>query len=136
MERVRYEKPSRINAVSILLFLALLAGAYALILFGPPYYRRYKASGILSESVNKIYPRRMATGTQEMELFSELTKETEQKLRDLGIKSEFKIQFRKDRSEIGGTLEYIETVQHWFVGKTTTLRFTVDQSMSATSSLQ
>ena len=136
MERISYKKPSRINAVSVLLTLALVGGAYSLIVFGPPYYRRWKAAGVLSESVNKIYQRRMLTGSAELEFYDGLKKETEEKLRALGIKSDFQIEFRKDQKELSGTLEYLETVQHWFVGKTSTLRFRVDESVSATSNLQ
>jgi hypothetical protein len=136
MERIKYQKPSRINLVSVLLLLCLLAAGYALYQFGPPYYRRWKATTVLSETVNKIYPKRGATGQTESELYDGLRKEVEQKLRDLGIPSELKIEFRKDKVEIAGTLEYTETVNHWFVNKSTVLRFYLQHSMSATSSLQ
>lgn len=136
MERVSYKKPSRFNAVSVLLVLALLAGVYSIIQFGPPYYRRWKAAGILAENVSKIYSKRRSTGEQETQFFEDLRKDTEQKLRDLGITSEFQIQFRKDSAVLSGTLEYIETVQHWFVGKTTTLRFYITETTSATSGLE
>ena len=47
-----YKRPSKINVVSVLVILVLLAGLYSLIQFGPPYWRKWKVKEILSSSAS------------------------------------------------------------------------------------
>jgi len=127
-----YEKPSKLNAVSFLLILLAIAGAYGAIQFGPLYYHRWKAAGVLSESVNAIYPKRNAQGEFETQLYDELRKSTEAKLREIGITVPLTITFSKNPQTITGTIEYTDVVKHWFVNKTSSVSFRITESIKAT----
>jgi hypothetical protein len=121
---VSYKKPSKINAVS-LLFLLIVAGLiYAGVQFGPPYYRNWKARGILAESVNKYYAKRLLNGATEAEFLDQLRKEVESQMRSLGIVDEkLRVFFDKNAKEVGGGAEYEVRVEHPLVKKTTVLYF-------------
>jgi hypothetical protein len=125
MERIKYEKPSKVNFVSVMLLLGALAALYAAIQYGPPYYRRWRAANVLSEITNKIYPKRFMSGPLETEVYDQLRKETVERLQQLGIANAAgsKIEFSKNQREITGSLDYSEQVKHWFVNKTSVLSF-------------
>lgn len=120
----RIERPSRINAVSVIFFLVLSAGLYSAVQFGPPYYRKWKSAGVLSETANKVYSRRAATGDGAEEFIEKVRAEMTAQLREIGI-SDPGLRLTIDRSaaHVGVTAEYVEIVKHPFVGKITTLSF-------------
>ena len=123
---VRYSQPRRLNIVSTILLLAAGAGVYWVIQFGPPYLRHWKSKGILSEAANSIYPRRgRLFGSGAKELMDEVGMETEKKLRAIGVldpKLEAKVVVVKN--EVTVSADYIETIDHPVIKKTTILRFT------------
>ncbi len=122
----KFDKPSRVNIVSIFFLLVLAAGAYAVIQFGPPYYRRWKAAGVLSEIANKYYANRLKGGPSSTETENQLRPELMAKLGEVGIDgTTVQATFRKSMTEVSVQITYREMVKHWFVGKTTTLDFTL-----------
>ena len=120
----QYKKPRRINAVSVIIFLVLAAAAYAAVQFGPPHYRKWKASGILSEAANKVYPKRMVAPDAVADFVEKIRTETAAQLRELGIADPgLRVTINLNPKRISVGVEYVEIIKHPFVGKITTLSF-------------
>jgi hypothetical protein len=121
----KYDKPSRLNLVSVVFFLLLAGAAYGAIQFGPPYYRRWKAAGVLSESVSKYYADRLKPGDEgQIRVRTELLA----KLKEVGIADPaVQTSFRKAQTAVSIDVTYHEVVKHWFVDKTTTLEFILSE---------
>jgi hypothetical protein len=107
------------------MLLALAAAVYSVIQFGPVYYRKWKAKGVLSDAVSRAYPRRHSLQTPEgMQFLSKLQDETVQKLRQLGIQDGgMYVRVEKTGKEIRAQAVYTEIVRHPLVNKSTTLHF-------------
>jgi hypothetical protein len=119
----RYDKPRRINAVSVVVFLMIAAALYAGVQFGPPYYRKWKSSGILSEAANKVYPKRRFSADAS-EFLEKVRGETASQLRELGIGDPgLRILVEMSPARVSVTAEYVEIIKHPFVGRITTLSF-------------
>jgi hypothetical protein len=130
-----YDKPRRVNAVSVIIFLVLAAAAYAGVQFGPAYYRKWKASGILSEAANRVYPKRMLAADLAADFIEKVRGETAARLREIGIADPgMRVLIDVKPTAIGVSAEYVEIIKHPFVGKITTLsfapRFDLDASKS------
>ncbi len=120
----RYKQPKKLNFVSLFFLLLGLVASYGVIKVSPPYYRKWKANGILSESANKVYPKRFLSGDGESEFFNELRQETEKQLRAIGIEDpRLQVSISKTSTEIEVRAEYEERIQHPFIGKSTVLNF-------------
>jgi hypothetical protein len=119
-----YSKPGRVNLVSLLIFFALASGIYSLVQFGPLYYRKWKVKGVLSETANRIYPKRMLSGPDEAEFFAQVRKDVEAQLREIGIEDRgLRVQLYKTPQIIAARVMYQEVVTHPLVNKTTILHF-------------
>ncbi len=128
MQSQRYKKPSKVNIVSIVLILGLLAGAYYVIQWGPHYYRKWKAQGVISELTNKLYSKRFVGGDAESQLFADLKREAETRLAELGIReANLQVTMSKTQHEANVSATYMQTIKHWFVDKTTVLTFTLTE---------
>jgi hypothetical protein len=120
-----YKKPSKLNAVSLIVILGLAALAYCGFKFSPAYYRKWKARGIISETAHKIYPKRAVA--EETEFFDEVKKQAVAELRNLGIEDPaLRIDFQRSPQEVTATASYTEVVKHPF-DKSTTLDFRVEE---------
>jgi hypothetical protein len=120
----QYDKPRRINIVSGIFLLAAAAGLYSAVQFGPCYYRKWRANGVLSEAANRVYPKRRVSADAAVEFTDKVRSEATAQLREIGI-SDPGLRLTIDRSaaHVGVTAEYVEIVKHPFVGKITTLSF-------------
>lgn len=119
-----YEKPGKLNAVSIFIVLIILAAGYSLVQFGPPYYRKWKVKGVLSEAANKVYPRRFVTGETESIMLEEIRTWTYKEMRRVGVKDPgLQVDVNKNADVIGAGADYRERINHPVVKKTTTLHF-------------
>jgi hypothetical protein len=119
-----YDKPRRVNAVSVIIFLMLAAALYAAVQFGPPYYRKWKSSGILSEAANRVYPKRNVPADASSEFFEKVRGETAARLRELGIGDPgLRVLIEASPARVGVSAEYVEIIKHPLVGKITTLSF-------------
>jgi hypothetical protein len=128
----RYVKPRKFNIVSFLLLLIAAAGIYSAVQFVPPYYRKWKAQGVISEAANKVYPRRMLEGGGET-FITQIRDETERQLRDIGIKDPtLRITIEKSLAQVSVSAEYIEIVKHPLVNKQTTMTFRPHAMVEAT----
>ncbi len=125
---VQYEKPRRLNFVSLVILAIAVAALYAAVKFGPVYYRRWKAAGAISEVVNKLYASRLATGEREAAVYDELRRELLGRFNDIGIdESTVEINFQKTPTSAEITANYREVVRHLFIDKTTTMEFTLSE---------
>lgn len=127
----RYKQPRRLNFVSFLLALVLVAAGYSGYQFGPHYYHKWKAKGILSDAANKTYPKRMMDGWELQTFLSELQTKTEKRLKQVGIedpKLDVKITVRA--KEIEAQANYVVIINHPFVKKSTTLYFRPKSTIS------
>jgi hypothetical protein len=119
-----YDKPRRVNAVSVIIFLMLAAALYAAVQFGPPYYRKWKSSGILSEAANKVYPKRLLPADLSAEFTEKVRADTAAQLRGLGISDPgLRVLVEVVGGRVSVSAEYVEIIKHPFVGKITTLSF-------------
>lgn len=128
----KYKKPRKLNPVSFLLLLLVLAAGYAGFQFGPAYYRKWRAKGILSDSANRAYPKRFKEGWERDDAVEVIRKSTVKQLQDLGINDpelQVKIEFRA--KEISATATYKVVVKHPLVNKITTLYFRPHSEVSA-----
>jgi hypothetical protein len=122
--RQRYSQPRKINFVSILVWLFLGALVYSGVQFGPPYYRSFKAKEVLSEAAASIYPKRMLTGSDEIELLAQVEQRAASKMKEIGVLDPgLRVIARKTSSEITVEAHYGELVKHPFITRTTRLGF-------------
>jgi hypothetical protein len=127
----RYDQPRGFNVVSALFLLAGMAAIYGAVQWGPPHYRRWKAQGVVSETVNKMYPKRSLTGEAESAFQEELRQEIEGRLHELGIKdTPIQTSFTRTEGEIVGTVTYTEHIRHPLVNRVTEVRFVLTDSVS------
>lgn len=120
----RYAKPGKLNIVSFVLLAAGISALYSAVQFGPPYYRKWQAKGVLSEAANKLYPKRRLDMNQISGFINGVRKETLEKLHALGIEdTTMTVQISKDANQVGVRAVYSERIVHPLVGKTTILRF-------------
>ncbi len=132
----RYKKPRKLNFVSFLLAVAALAAGYSGFQFGPHYYHKWKAKGILSDAANRAYPKRMKEGWELHEFLTALQTKTEKRLKDVGIEDpKLDVKITMGQKDIVAKASYVVIVKHPFVDKKTTLYFrpTVAISKSARS---
>lgn len=120
-----YKQPRKLNMVSLVVLLGILAGVYAAVQFGPVYARKWKAKEILSESVHQYYTRRRVSGGEEQSYLQGLREKTVAALRAAGIVDpNLMLSFTKSpRLDVTGILEYEEVISHPGVNKITRLRF-------------
>jgi len=124
----KFDKPSRLNLVSFIVFLALAAGVYSAIQFGPAYYRRWKAAGVVSEMVSKFFGERLKGGEGSTEVENRLRPELLTRLKEVGIDdTTVQATFRKSITAVSIEVAYREVIRHPFVNKTTTLEFTISE---------
>jgi hypothetical protein len=127
----RYDKPRKLNMVSFLLLLMAGAAVYCVVQFGPPYYRKWKAQGVLTDAANKVYPKRMVTESEQF--IGQVREETERELRSLGIKDPaLRITVEKSMKQVGVGAEYVEIIHHPVVNKQTTMTFRPHATVEAT----
>lgn len=127
----RYKKPRKLNFVSFLLILAALGAGYAGFQFGPHYYHKWKARGILSDAANRCYPKRMSEGIELFDFLQELQNKTTKRLREMGIEDpKMKVKITMGAKEITAQASYVVVIKHPFVDKTTTLYFRPTSSVS------
>lgn len=121
MAGTSYKRPSKINVVSILITLILLSGLYALIQFGPPYWRKWKVKEVLSSSASQAFKLRRQPSE---EVLSKIKEDTAQKIRAAGV-DDPSVRVIIDVNEQQATVraEYREQINHPLVKKTTTLTF-------------
>ncbi len=130
----KYDQPSKINFVSITVFLILAGSIYAGVQFAPVYYRQYQTKGVLSDAGNKLYPRRASLETEDgMAFVNEVEQATVKRLHELGIVDTalyVKIQKVGDRAVV--TANYQEVIRHPLVNKPTIMRLapTVEVSLA------
>jgi hypothetical protein len=128
---VRYNRPRRLNLVSFVFLLAGLASLYGLFKFGPPYYRRWKAAGVVSDLANKLYAERRRP--DETSLISDFQKELRDRFRDIGIdESMVQPEFQRSLSRVRVQVRYLEIIRHPLVNKTTTLEFNLAEEVVRT----
>jgi hypothetical protein len=107
-----YKKPSSFNFVSLLFLLALVAGGYWAVKFGPVYWNRFKAEEILREGAAE------ASGIRRMNEAAQL--QIEQKViagvldrlesRGIGAEQDAKVFFTDNDASL--ELTYVVTVKH------------------------
>lgn len=128
----RYKKPNKINFVSFLMVAALLAAGYSGYQFGPHYYHKWKAKGILSDAANQAYPKRMVEGWDLQEFLSGLQTKTEKRLKEVGIDDpKLDVKITVSPKEIVAEASYVVIINHPFIDKTTTLYFRPKSSVNA-----
>lgn len=136
MGRVSYKKPRKLNFVSFVLIVILAVVIYGSIKFGPPYYRKWKAKGPLSNAANAVYPKRNLPEENLQAYFEKLKKEVTAELRTIGITDPgLQIHISKVGTEVTVTADYQEHITHPFYG-TMSLRFRPYNKASLTSVLQ
>ena len=127
----KYKKPGKVNFVSFLLFVGLLAGGYAGYQFGPHYYHKWKAKGILSDAANQAYPKRHKEDWDLQAYLSELQTKTEKRLKELGIEDPaLRVKVTIHPTEIIAEANYKVVIKHPLVNKQTVLYFRPRNSIS------
>jgi len=122
-----YKKPGKINVVSVLIFLALAAAAYAGVRFGPPYYRKWKVKSVLDETTVEYIARR-ARGAS---FAKQLEEKAERKISALGVADPgLRVQIYDRDREVTTTCSYRVVINHPFVNKATTLNFNLQVTRS------
>jgi hypothetical protein len=116
-----YKRPSKINAVSVLVAVVLLAGLYSLIQFGPPYWRKWKVKEILSSSASQAFKRRRHP---DEEILQKIKDDTVREIHAAGV-DDPSVRVTIDINEQQATVaaEYHERINHPLVKKTTMLTF-------------
>ena len=127
---VTYKKPGRLNVVSFLFLVAGIAGLYWAVQFGPAYYRRWQAAGVVSDIGNKLYAARMRGPESDAALRQELAT----RLGELGI-DETTVQpaIQKSTTAVDLTVTYREVIRHPLIDKTSTLTFTLHEDFRQSS---
>ena len=129
----KYKKPRSINSVSVLMALALLAAGYSGYQFGPHYYHKWKARGILSDAANRAYPKRMTEGWDRQNFITELKVKTEKKLKEMGIDDpKLDVTITYGKTAITAQASYVVIITHPFIDKKTTLYFRPVSEVSMT----
>ena len=115
------------------MLLAALGAGYAGFQFGPHYYHKWKAKGILSDAANRAYPKRMVEGIELFDFLQELQNKTTKRLRDVGIEDpKMEVKITMGAKEITAKASYVVIIKHPFVDKQTTLYFRPSVSISKT----
>jgi hypothetical protein len=116
-----YKQPSKINAVSVFLLLMLAAAVYAIIQYGPPYWRTYKVKEILDQAATKCRGNRKPND----EKLDQLEQDSEKRIIDeAGIEdTNVRVRISVGPKEVTVSATYVEQVRHWFVSKVSTLNF-------------
>ena len=122
----RYKSPRKLNFISGIVLLALLAGVYSVVRFGPVYYRKWQAKSVLSEAASKAVSKRVFNervgGGQEQ--IAEIVTWAEDRLRKLGVGDATLAVTISDKGDaIEAQAQYTERIKHPFVKKITTLYF-------------
>jgi hypothetical protein len=126
-----FKKPRKINWVSAIFIVIGLGLIYTLIQFGPPYYRKWKVKSVLSESANKLFPRRrqIKMGVAEG-LLEKVKSETRKAMEELGIEDpSIQVFATIEDKEVSVSVDYTEQVNHPLVNKVTKLRFRPSSSV-------
>jgi hypothetical protein len=133
MERTSYKKPRKVNPVSVIVVTVVLAVLYSLVQFGPPYWRKWKVKGILSESANRIYPRRRHQEESLNPFLDEVKGETEEQIFGAGVEDpELEVFIEVDEVEITVSAQYKERINHPLIGKATVLNFNPQNVLDCT----
>lgn len=117
----RYKQPSKINGVSIVLLLALLAAVYAGIKFGPPYFRKYQVKEILDEVASKCRAKNRQVSAEQLDQFE---RDAEKKILATGVEDgAVRVRVTVTDRDVSVQATYREVIRHWLVSRTTTLNF-------------
>ena len=98
---------------------------YFLVQFGPPYYRKWKVKGMLSESANRLFNKRqLIVRGDAQDLVEKVKKETLAAIIRIGVKDpSIKVGVQAAPSHVTVTADYTVRIEHPLVNKVTTLRF-------------
>jgi hypothetical protein len=129
-ERYNYKAPRRLNWVSVLIILGLLAMAYAGWKFGPAYWKGYKVDEVLSDYRNRASDLPGLSPQFQSAEADRIKGEVYQRLQELGIgdteEQPLEVDFGPNFSYLYARYQII--VKHPF-GKTTTMKFLRKQSI-------
>jgi hypothetical protein len=82
-----YKKPSSFNFVSLLFVLAVAAGIYWGVKFGPVYWNRYKVDEILRDEAARATNMSVLNSDAQDELEKQVLKEARQRLEERGVQA-------------------------------------------------
>ena len=117
-----YTKPRKFNFVTLILLLAALSLAYTFFQFGPPYYRKWKVKGVLSESANMVYPKRFVAAGEWLDTIHQST--VDRLRNDVGIEDKgLTVRIHRDSATITVGADYKERINHPLIKKTTVMIF-------------
>ena len=120
----RYTSPRRINLVSLTLFLAVAAGVYAIVKFGPSYYRQFEIREVLENYAVRYVARASGLGLSSSEQEDRLSDEAEDELRERGVPDPgVRVRFEVSAGQVTARAEYSETIEHPLIDKVTVLHF-------------
>lgn len=117
----RYKQPSKLNAVSVILLLALLSALYVGIKFGPPYYRKYQVKEILDDVASKCRAKNRQVSSEVLE---QLERGAEKKILAAGVEDGgVRVRVTVTEADVTVQATYREVVRHWLISRTTTMNF-------------
>jgi hypothetical protein len=122
-----YKQPRTFNWVSVPIYALLLALVYCGVKFVPPYWRNMKVDEVVRSAVNEYWS--MTRGAASYDAPEELHDRIEKQIRELGVDDpKLDLIFERDGDDLRVTANYAVVVPHWFVDRTTTLKFRVSAS--------
>jgi hypothetical protein len=124
-----HQGPRNINLVSIAVFVVVVGGGYAVVQFGPVYYREFEVKEVLEDVAVRYAGRGRSAEIAGSDFEDRLVDEAERKLRKRGVSDpSLRVRFEVQAGRVTAMAEYSEIIKHPLINKITVLQLTPSAS--------